>query len=189
MPFAIAASCAAGLIIAVSTKGGASGVDARLATSAVGSLVAAKPAAGPLKLWTNASISPVAVPGSPNTASKAPTGYVSPGFATSLTKHPSISASTSFVILSVSISVSTALRAKGSPSETIQSAIVPSLISMPHLGIVNALRLAMCLAPIETRACDGPQLRYRPGMVAMPFQARAQTGPGCAVLSPFRSAP
>src|SRR3546814_1672710 len=58
------------------------------------------------------------------------------------TKRPSPSASISLVILSVSTRVSTVPLAKGSFSATIHSAMVPSLISMPHLGMVNAFRFA-----------------------------------------------
>src|SRR5690606_8318614 len=67
------------------------------------------------------------------------------------------SASTSLVILAVSIRHSVWPRVKLSPSRTIHSAMVPSVISMPHLGMVKARILLMAAppSPIVQRLADG----------------------------------
>ena len=109
-----------------------------------------------LKAAMTASISAaLASPPSLKTASNAPTGQVSPAFATIRTNRPGASASTSLVILSVSISVSVVPRSNGAFSATIHSAIVPSLISMPHLGMVKGLSIAIILPFIGKRGRSG----------------------------------
>jgi len=90
---------------------------------------------------TKASISSSSTVSLEVTASSAPTGYACPGSAISRTKRVSYSTSTSLTILSVSICAMTCPLTTDSPTLTFHSLMVPSTISMPHLGIVNARNL------------------------------------------------
>ena len=99
---------------------------------------------GALKLSMKASTSASLVSASANTASNTPTSCESfPAGTISFLTTASYSASTSLVILAVSIRHIVCPLVNASPSFTIHSATVPSVISMPHLGMVNARILAM----------------------------------------------
>ena len=176
-PSCSARARAAGLIATLSGIVAPAGAGSTTIRATGSSLSAAMRASAGRKAATNASIAPVSSVASPNTASNAPTGSVSPACAKIRTNRPSASASTSLVILSVSISVSTSPRAKSWPSATIHSPIMPSDISMPHLGMVKAFS-ATSIA--DRRASCAPPPRSCSATAATPVRAPARTGLACA---------
>jgi len=78
-------------------------------------------------------------------ASTVPTSTVSSGCTRILARMPSIGATSSLVILSVSTSPITSSIATGSPSCFVQARTVPSSIVKPHLGRITSAAIASVL--------------------------------------------
>ena len=135
---------------------------------------------------TNASISASGTSSPATTASRPPTGNVVPAGARIRRNVPASDASTTLVILVVSISRISSPSAKRSPCCLSQPTTFPSVMVRPHFGIVTALMAALIARIREPR---GLRRQCAPGSGCRAFRAMARTAPGCAAPSLARSEP
>ena len=130
---------------------------------------------------TKRAISASLASSSAMTPMRAPTAHVSPSPAVTRRSTPLAGASTALTIFSVSTSRISAPRSIRAPSRTRQPVMVPSVISMPHFGIVTAVMGAAITGPSSLR---GWPPRCAAGPAHTPARAPARRESVYAARSP-----